>query len=153
METLLILLALKVLSPQLENLSIVKPEIDGDNDVECPGDDNLRPDRLAPDMEGGDLGDPGVSTVITDFLPMRHMDGKKNSDAGDAQGEKHVAAHADEPQKDGGVHADQVHKLLLLGLPQRCDPRPRGLSYRRRCVLLVGVLHLGGVDGLVIWSE
>lgn len=152
-EAVLVLVALKVDPAQGQDLAVVPPEEEDDNKVCAVGDDYASPLRRAIDVAGGDLHDPlgGLALILLDGLGG--VDGQEDADAEGHEDEEHVAQHADEAQEDDGVHADLAHENLLLGVKQRRDPGPGLPADGGRRMLLVGVLELGGVDGLVVGSE
>lgn len=92
MQTALVLVRLKVLSPELDHPSIIPPEKAKNDNVEEPGDDDLSPLRLAPDIAGGNLHDPFGGIVVG---RVSRIDGDENSNADDGEGQEHVATHAD----------------------------------------------------------
>lgn len=64
MKTLLVILALKILAPELENLVVVKPKETHDDEIEAPGDDDLGPNCRSKYIEGSDVQYP-VGCFIT----------------------------------------------------------------------------------------
>lgn len=64
MKTLLVILALKILAPELENLSVVKPKEAHDDKIEAPGDNDLGPNCRSIYSEGSDVDHP-VGCFIT----------------------------------------------------------------------------------------
>lgn len=82
MKTLLVVFGFEILAPELENLSVVEPEKAHDDQVETPGDDNLRPNRWGPCIKRSDANDPvGVLFTLV-ILPFRHIDREENTDTG-----------------------------------------------------------------------
>lgn len=64
MKTLLVILALKILAPELKNLVIVEPKEAHDDEIEAPGDNDLGPNCRNKYIEGGDVENP-VGCFIT----------------------------------------------------------------------------------------
>jgi hypothetical protein len=79
-KTLLVVFGFEILAPELENLSVVKPEKTHDDEVETPGDDNLRPDRWGPCIKRRDANDPVGGLITLETLPFRHIDREENTD-------------------------------------------------------------------------
>ena len=152
MQAGLILFALKILAAQLQNLPIIPPQETANGEVEQPSDHDLSPVGIAKDVEGRDLHLPVAAHSHRCNL-LGQIDGHQDGEANEGQDEEHVATHGREAEEDGGVHAHMPYQLRLARSPQRRDPCPRRLSYRRRGVLLVGVLELWRVHPLIVRPE
>lgn len=150
MEAILVFIAFEVLSPQLQNLAIIPPQKCNDDRVKEPSDCHLAPLYGAPNIERGDVGDPRRLLLE---LSVGHVEGHQDCQANEGQHEEHVAAHADETEKDGCVHSYLVDQAILLDAHDGLDPRPRALAYRRGGMLLISMFDLRGVDGLVVRSN
>jgi len=79
-KTLLVVFAFEVLAPELENLSVVEPEKAHDDEVETPGDDNLRPDRWGVCIKRSDANDPVGRLIALVLVPLGYIDREKNAD-------------------------------------------------------------------------
>lgn len=77
-KAVLVLLALKVLASQPQNLTVVPPQETKHDNVHHPGDCNESPMDLAPDVDRSDLVEPGI-TVEHDSLAV--VDGYKDAAA------------------------------------------------------------------------
>jgi hypothetical protein len=150
-KAVLILLTLEVFSSQVEHLSVVPPKKASHNDIEEVGDDHLCPVDRAPNVQRSDADNPCCRAGR--FVVVGYVERHKDGDANDSKHKEHVATHADESDKDGGVHADLVHEDLFPRLHDGGNPCPRALSYRGRAVLLIRVFELRGVDCLMIGSN
>ena len=152
-----VLAALKISPAQGAHLAIIPPQEAGNDQISQPGKGDLGPHCAVPYVCGRHLGEPGlVLGVVVDALVngLGQVGRDEDAAADDGEDDKHVAAHAGEAQKDGGIHADVGHELLLTGAPERRHPRPRLLAEdRRRRVLFVGVLELGRVHALVVGAQ
>jgi len=116
MQTLLVLFALEILAPQLENLSIVQPEEAADDDSEGPGDNNRGPLGLVPDMSGARLLQPG-DLVFGEIGVLGPVDGYQDTAADDGEDEEDVATHPSEAQEDCRIQASERHHIRFAHGP------------------------------------
>lgn len=79
MKALLVVFGFEILAPELENLSVVEPEEAHNDEVETPGDDNLRPDSRGECGKRSDANDPVGGLITLVILPFRHIDREKNA--------------------------------------------------------------------------
>ena len=151
MEAMLVVLAIKIVSAKLMNLSIVPPEQANDGDVHNVCYDDLAPVRVAPDIRGRDHGQPLPPRRADICLPKVDWDNNAAADYG--QNQKHVPAHARKTEEYGRIQSNVSDQITLSCLPQRKYPRPGFLPDRRGSVLLVGMFELRRVDCLIVWSK
>lgn len=120
MQTILVIVALKVGSAQSYHLTIVPPEEKGNYNVRKPGYDDLGPLRLCPCVLRGQLDEPQL--LRANLVVLGDVNGNEDADSDDGENEKHVAAHANEAQEDCGVHTNLLGQRLFASPPQSCYP-------------------------------